>query len=108
MGNNRGFVLMMVMGLGVLCAVAAYAMVEVALSQADHAQYYMRRIRARYAINAATVWTLQQLWQNPAYCGTAQSGADGTVTRVIDGITIAVTITNCGTNDQRIIATVVY
>ena len=108
MGNTRGFILMMTIGLTFLCAVASYAMVEVAVSQAHHGQYYVRRTQARYAIDAATVWTMQQLWQHPAYCGTVQHGPDGAVTQAINGTTVEVTIINCGTDDQKIIAKVVY
>lgn len=108
MGNTRGFILMMTIGLTLLCAVASYAIMEVAVSQAHHGQYYVRRTQARYAIDAATVWTMQQLWQNPAYCGTTQTGSDGMVTKVINGTTVEVTITNCGTDDQKTIAKAIY
>ena len=100
--NARGAVLGLVIITAVVAAIASLTVLQIAIHQARHAKFHHDRTRTRYAAEVGVVWAQQRLLNNPGYCGAPDPP-------VIDGMTVDVTVTNCGAgNAHAINATVVY
>ena len=78
-----------------VCSVIAYLVVFLAVSQARQARFYHRRVRARYATEAALVWAQQKLRADPAFCMTNGDGP------AVGDYQTKVTVTNCGANNSH-------
>ena len=96
--GNRGAALYIATIVAVACALGAYVILTMAMSQARHARFYRERVRARYATEGAIVWAQQRLWRDPSYCG-----GGGVPAVTINGIPVTIAITNCGPGSPHII-----
>ena len=111
--RQRGFVLLITVVIAIVCAIAAYAALFIAMAEAQHAVFYRDRTAARYAAEAGLVWAQQQLWANTVKaqgCFAANPDLsldhDGNpATPIID---VDVTLPGCGTPNVQLRATVVY
>lgn len=101
MHHERGAVLAVTIMIALITAIAVYAMLVMASGQARQAAFNAASIRARYAAEVGLVWGQQQLRQNAAYCGVPDPP-------MIDGLTVDVTVTGCGTSTPKITAVVNY
>ncbi|MBI4342305.1 MAG: hypothetical protein HY599_02935 [Candidatus Omnitrophica bacterium] len=79
-----------------LCAVASYAVLQLAIAYARQGQFFVNRTPYRYATEAGVVWAQEQLWNNANYCGNPDPP-------VINGVAIDVTVTNCGAGNVHTI-----
>ena len=95
MRQERGTVLAVAVLTAIVCSIAAYLVLFLAISQARHARFYHQRVRARYATEAAIVWAQQQLRANPAFCPNLANAP------VMEGYQVQVTVTNCGANNTH-------
>ena len=109
MKNERGLALAMVIMAALLAAIAAYAMLLAATSQATQGRFTVDHARTRYAAEAALVWAQQQLLADPTW--SSAQGADVT----IDGVSVDIIIPSCPTGSptppcpsRRLTAQVVY
>ena len=94
---KRGAVLAVVVGVAIVAAIAAYAILLMVLAQGRHARFYRERLRARYAAEAGIVWAQQRLWRDPTYCGSPGPPA-------IEGLAVTVTISDCTAGSAKVIA----
>ena len=94
MRQERGTVLAVAILTAIVCSIAAYLVLFLAITQARHARFYHQRVRARYATEAAIVWAQAQLRADPTYCNTANPPP-------VEGYQVAVTVTNCGANNTH-------
>lgn len=102
--SNRGAILVFVMGTALVCAIAAFTVLLMAVSNARHARSTRERVKARYLAEAGQVYARERLWTEPAYC----PGAPVTLDTDGDGVAdtpVAITITNCGPNLRHQIIT---
>ncbi len=105
--NKRGAVLTFTLVMAFLFAVAAYADIMMALSQAEQARFFKERPAARYASESGVVWAMQRLWQDPTW-SSAAGNVDFTMP---DGTPVDVIIPPCVNNpceDRAIQAKVAY
>lgn len=94
MWARRGATLAMVVVIAFLCAVAAYVVLFVALSEARRGRLFRERAMARYAGEAALVIAMQKLWADPGYCGGTElidTNGDS-----VGDAPVVVTVTACG------------
>ncbi len=99
--NERGAVLGLALFTALIASFASLAVLQLAISQTQHAKFHHDRTRSRYAAEAGIVYAQQQLLANPGYCGTG--GLD------INGISVDVTVTDCGAGKAHTVsAKVVY
>ena len=101
--NERGaIVLGMTILTAILAAIASFAVLQLAIAYSLQGRFFVNRTPYRYAAEAGLVWAQEQLWNNPAYCGAPDPP-------VINGVTVDVTVTNCGAgNSHTITANAVY
>ena len=108
--RERGAIFGMVLLTALAVSISAYGALLVASSQAQYNRLARQRLRARHVGEAALVFTREQLWTDPRYCG-------GFASLITDGVTGAVTpvnivVTDCGAGNEsrphRITATVSY
>ena len=101
--NERGaIVLGMTILTAILAAIASFAVLQLAIAYSLQGRFFVNRTPYRYAAEAGLVWAQEQLWNNPAYCGAPDPP-------VINGVTVDVTVTNCGAgNVHTISANAVY
>ena len=67
--HSQGAVLGVVIITALVCSIAAYAVLMIAVSRAKHAKFFRARTQARYLAEAAIVMAREQLWATPAWCG---------------------------------------
>ena len=110
MRNERGMALGFVLIIALLGAIAAYAILMLAISQARHSAFSQERPSARYAAEAGLVWARQRLWEDPTSCFPANpdlsvdADGDGTAETNVD-----IVASSCGATDRRTLtAQVVY
>jgi len=103
MHNQRGIVLGIVIISSIVFAVAAYAVLAVASSKMQLAQFDRQRIRMRYAAESGLAIAYQRLFADPNYPPTCVPSNPATVTIPVDtdgngtdDTDVAVTISNCG------------
>ncbi len=103
--SDRGaVVLTFAIGTAFVCAIAAFTVLIMAVSNARHARSTRERVKARYLAEAAQVYAREQLWMNPAYC----PGAPVMLDTNGDGLTdtpVTITVTACGANNKHQIVT---
>ena len=80
-----------------IAAFASLAVLQLAISQTQHAKFHENRTRSRYAAEAGIVWAQQRLLNDPTYCGVPDPPA-------IDGIAVTVTVTNCGAGNTHAVS----
>ena len=95
LSEERGIVLAAAIITAIICAIAAYLVLFLAISQARHARFYHQRARARYATEAAIVWAQQQLWADGAFC------PDFANAPPMEGFQVQVKVTNCGAGNNH-------
>ena len=101
--SEQGVVLGMVIIAAIVFSIAAYAMLSVAMSHRQRVKEFdVDRLRARYAAEAGLVWAQEQLWANPAFCGGAPPF------NPINGLNVAVAVSNCGGPTHQLTASVTY
>ena len=96
--QERGAVLGVAIMTAIVCSVVAYLILFLATSQARQARFYHRRVRARYATEAAIVWAQQQLRANPAFCMT---DGNGPLLEGLEEYQTKVTVTSCGAGNNH-------
>lgn len=102
MKGERGLILGILMIMSFVLSTAAFAMLSVGVGRANTSGRVKDRAQARYAAEAGLVWAMQRLWASPGYCGELDPPALG-------GLTVDVTVTNCGAGlDHQLSAKVVY
>ena len=99
--NGRGAALWIVIVTALICSVAAYTMLMMAVSQARRGQFYANRTKARYAAEAGLVWAMQRLWQAPT------NFTAGTTDVTVDGMNVDV-IGACNPGPCTLQAKVMY
>ncbi len=67
---RQGAALVAVIVTALIASVAAFGALLLAMSHAQSGGLQVKRLRAQYAAEAGLVWAQQQLWADPAYCGT--------------------------------------
>lgn len=99
--GERGVIaLSMAIIVALIGAIASYALLTIAISNARQARFYRTRLPARYAAEAAIVWAQQQLSVSPGFCGG---------THTVGGVPVSVTVTNCvAGNPHTLSAKVTY
>ena len=97
MRQERGTVLAVAILTAIVCSIAAYLVLFLAISQARHARFYHQRVRARYATEAAIVWAQQRLWVDPPLCSQNWINAPA-----MEGYQVQVKVTNCAGNTHQI------
>ena len=108
MMGKRGLALAMVIMAALLTAIAAYAILLVATSQAKQGRFNVDRTRTRHAAEAGLVWAHQQLLTDPYWT----PGAAPHVT--IDGFGIEIMLPSCGVTaptpcpSRKLTAKVIY
>ena len=90
--GKRGLALAMVIMAALLAAIAVYAMLLVATSQAKQGRFNVDRSRGRYAAEAGLVWAQQQLLKDPYWPPSNNPNPFTT----IDGLRVDITILACG------------
>jgi Tfp pilus assembly protein PilX len=95
MTQERGAALTITIMIALITAIALYAILMMASSQARQAAFTASRLRARYAAEIGLVWAQQRLRDNPAYCGDPDPP-------VVGGVAIDVVMTDCGTPNPKI------
>jgi hypothetical protein len=76
LSTERGFVLTIVLGIGLICAVLAYSMLFSAVADARRNRFVWERNPGRYAVEAGIVWGVVQLMNDPGWTnGTVPIGA---------------------------------
>ena len=88
MRGERGAVLGFAMMAAFVASIVAYLILQLATSQARHAQFYRNHASARYASEYGLVWARQQLLVDPNFCVANQ-------TLPLNGMTVTVNVTNC-------------
>ena len=113
--GRKGVVLMITVMTAIVCAIAAYAMLQVAVAEARQAVFYRDRTVARYAAEAGLVWAQQRLWADPAensagrcFNANPDLALDHDANPVTPPINIDVTLAPCGALDATLDAKVVY
>ena len=108
--GRKGVVLMITVMTAIVCAIAAYAALQIAIAEARQAVFYRDRTKARYAAEAGLVWAQQRLWQNPADCFNANPDValDHDADPATPPLNVDVTVTPCGAPNARLNAKVVY
>lgn len=108
--GRRGAVFPMVIAMALALSVVAFGLLFMALTYARQGRFSKERIKARYAAEAALVWTMDFLWRNPTYCGGLQpfdTDGDGLQETNID-----IAVRPCGpgneTRPHRVTATAMY
>ncbi|MBI3322043.1 MAG: hypothetical protein HYZ91_07245 [Candidatus Omnitrophica bacterium] len=99
--NARGSALMVVMVTALFSAVAVYIVLFMTFSESAQSKFYRLRLPAQSAAEAGIIWAQQRLWVNPSYCGFPDPPP-------MNGFTVNVTMTNCGTPTPTIHARVDY
>ena len=101
--NERGtLVLSMTILTALLCAITAYAVLQLAIAYARQGQFFFNRTPYRYATEAGIVWAQEQLWKNQGYCGDPDPP-------VINDIKVDVTVSSpCGVGVHTITAKATY
>ncbi|MBI4322761.1 MAG: hypothetical protein HY596_00620 [Candidatus Omnitrophica bacterium] len=100
--NERGVALGMVIVMALIFAVAAFGVMTLSVSRSQTSGLQAHRLKAQYAAEAGLVWAMQRLWQDQAYCGEQDPPP-------INGLTVDVTVTNCGPgNTHTLSAKVLY
>lgn len=105
--NERGAVLTFTLVMAFLFAVAAYADIMMAVSQAEQSRFWKERPKARYASESGIVWAMQRLWEDPTWSSPA-GNVDFTMP---DGTPVDVIVAPCSNNpceDREISAEVAY
>ena len=88
--SERGaIVLGMTILTALLCAIACLAVLQLAIGYARQGRFFVNRTPYRFATEGGIVWAQEQLWVNPNYCGNPDPP-------VINGVTVDVSVTNCG------------
>ena len=90
--NVRGNVLLVAILTATVSAIVSYSVLYIATTQGRQGRFQRERTRVRNAAEAGVVYAQQQLWQNASYAG-------GTIT--INGIQVAVTVTNPGAGNAH-------
>ena len=67
--NEQGIALVIVIVIGVLMAIAAFAVLMMSINRARVGGLFERRAVAFHAAEGGAVLAMQRLWVNPAYCG---------------------------------------
>ena len=122
--QERGFALAAAMATALLCSIAAFAVIFMAMFNARQSTFYRDRAQSRYLAEAALVIAMQKLRNEattpyPSDCTGGNVGTNRTANEFIDtngdGTTalpdpqVAVTVTNCGAGrPHAITATVPY
>ena len=105
--NTRGVALGITIVTALLCAIAAYVVLLAATSEARRAKFFRERTEARHLAEAALVFVMQRLWDDPNFCPATVSvdtNGDGT-----GDTTVPVTVTSCGAgNSHTLQAKVTY
>ena len=102
MRNERGaLVLGAAILLAVVCSVIAYVLLMMASADVMRSHRVAEGIRADYLAEAGMVWADQRLWRDPTFCPT-------NLPVNLEGRTVLVSVTNCGTARQQVITQVVY
>ena len=118
--DERGVALGVVIITALIFAIAAFAFLNVVLSQVQRAEGNLSRLRAAYAAESGLVWATQRLWRDANYpsagppstcitpgpsCITCAPGnqAGDQLSVDTDGngsaeTTVGIAITNCGAN----------
>ena len=106
--NDRGIALGVVLMTAVIFSVAAFAVLTMALSGQQRLKVLSKdHLSAQYAAEAGVVWVMQRLWNDPTYC--ANNTPLPSPPNPINGLTVNVTVTNCGANNpHQINAKVIY
>ena len=96
LSEKRGMVLGVAILTAIICAIASYVVLFLAVSQARHARFYHQRVRARYATEAAIVWAQQQLRADEAgFCPNWANAPQ------MEGFQAQVKVTNCGVGNNH-------
>ena len=120
LSEERGVTLAAVIITALIFAIAAFALLNMVLSQVQRAEGSLARQRAAYAAESGLVWATQRLCRDPNYpsagpsstcitpsscttCNTAGSQASDRLSLDTDGngsleTQVNITVTNCGPN----------
>lgn len=100
--NERGvLVLGATIVLALVCSITAYTLLIMSSSQALRARMIERNIRARYLAEAGRIWAAAHLWRDPMFCPV-------NLPVTLEGMTVLVSVTNCGLPDQQILTQTVF
>jgi len=104
--GERGAVLGFAIMTAFLASLAAYAMLVIAASQAQHARFHREHASARHAAEAGLVWARERLTREfaggPTFCGTPGPPD-------INGMSVEVTVSPCpGGWPRTVSSTVTY
>ncbi|MBI4340652.1 MAG: hypothetical protein HY598_00040 [Candidatus Omnitrophica bacterium] len=82
--NEQGAVLVVVTAAALVCSALAYGALYLTVAKTRRAHALKERAQVRYAAEAAMVWAMQQLWNDPAW--SAPGGIDLIATLSIPAI----------------------
>ncbi len=108
--NSRGAVLGITIMTALICGIAAYAVLQVSVSEARHTKFMKGRVGARYLSEAAIVIAKEKLWNEATtpYPPGCAAGGTMTTTESVDtdgnGVgdtNVNVTVTNCGSGNRH-------
>jgi hypothetical protein len=102
MHSRRGAALVIVIVAALICSIASYIILFIAMSEAWHSRFFRERNQARHAAEAALVIGMQKLWEDPAYCGGAV-----TVNTPAGAVPIPVTVSDCDPADPKTLSVTV-
>ncbi len=109
-GDERGAALGLVIASALVCSIASYYILRLAVSQSMGANFFQGRAESRYLAEAALVWATQKLAVDPTYCGSdvrLDTNGDG-VADANDAPTITVKVSNCTGNSHVLSAKASY
>ena len=105
LSNERGtLVLSMTILTALLCAITAYAVLQLAIAYTRQGQFFINRTPYRYATEAGIVWAQEQLWNKADYCGSPDPPPFTIdIAGQVQIVTIDVEVTNCGAGNVHTI-----